>query len=63
MNDQTTKYRENELLAVCPLPVDFEEDTFKIQIKGADGRSTKWLSINGAEFNAIERVLLNGLGT
>lgn len=62
MSDQTQKFRENELLAVCPLPVDFEEDTFKIQIKSADGKTTQWIEINGFEFHTIERVLINGFG-
>lgn len=59
---QTERFREAELLHVCPFPVDFDGDTFKIQIRSEDGKATKWISITGAEFNAIERVLLNGFG-
>ena len=50
----------HELLSVCPFPVDFDKDTFKVQIKSDDGKSTKWLNITGEEFNLIESILING---
>ena len=56
----TNKLREDELYAVCPFPVDFDRDTFQIQIKSADGRATKWLNITGEEFHNIE-LLLSGM--
>ena len=57
---QSQRYRMHELLSICPLPVDFDKDTFKVQIKSDDGKSTKWLSITGEEFNLIESILING---
>lgn len=62
MDKETLNYREAELYAVCPLPVNFEEDVFKIQIRSRDGRATKWLNINGEEFKRLEILLLNGYG-
>ena len=58
----TNKLREDELYTVCPFPVDFDRDTFQIQIKSADGRATQWLDITGEEFNLIENILVNGAG-
>lgn len=60
MDEQTLNYRGNEFLAVCPFPVDFDKDTFKIQIKSDDGKSTKWLNITGEEFHNID-LLLSGM--
>ena len=60
MDEQTKNYREQELLSICPLPVDFDRDTFKIQIRSEDGKSTKWLNITGEEFHNID-LLLSGV--
>ena len=54
---QSERFRMHEFLTVCPLPVDFDNDTFKIQIRSEDGKSTKWLNITGEEFHNIELIL------
>ena len=60
MDEQTKDYRGNEFLAVCPFPVDFDRDTFQIQIKSDEGRTTKWINITGEEFHNID-LLLSGV--
>lgn len=51
-------YISAQLIRVAPLPVDVTAtDQFKIQIHSASGK-TNWLNITGAQFKAIELVLL-----
>jgi hypothetical protein len=55
--EKTIHHRGQELIAVCPFPVG-DSQLFKIQIRGEDGRATRWLTINAKEFKQIETVLL-----
>lgn len=58
MDEQTRHYREQEMLALNPLPIDYEA-TYTLQIKTTDGsgRATKWLNITGEELQNIENIL------
>ena len=58
MDNQTKNYRESEMLALNPFPIDYDA-TYTIQIKTTDGsgRSTKWLNISGEELQNIEYIL------
>lgn len=55
--EKTISHRSQEMLQVCPFPVGVSQ-LFRVQIKGDDGRATKWLIITAKEFKQIENVLL-----
>lgn len=59
MDTTTKQYREQQMMQVCPTPINNHE-FFRIQLQSDKGGKTKYMNITPDEFRAIEQILIGG---